>query len=54
MNRLGSIILLTLVLMAALPVLAQTAPEKAPQRPPRRRRRGTITARRFWRRWATR
>jgi peptidyl-prolyl cis-trans isomerase C len=31
MNRLGSIILLTLVLMAALPVLAQTAPAKAPQ-----------------------
>ena len=32
MNRLGSIILLSLVLMAALPVLAQTAPDK-PQQP---------------------
>ncbi len=32
MNRLGSIILLTLVLMVTLPVLAQTAPDK-PQQP---------------------
>lgn len=31
MNRLGSIILLTLVLMATLPALAQTAPDKSQQ-----------------------